>query len=255
MLKRPTHFVIPDVHCSPDLDNERLTALGQLIAEIRPDVLICLGDFGDFASLSSYDKGKKTFEGRRYKKDVESVRDGMNMLMKPIRKCTSYKPVQIFTLGNHENRINRAIDDDSKLDGTIGIEDLQLEKFGWNVYPFLKPAFLDGIAYSHYFASGINGKAISGDKLGHTLCSKLHQSAVVGHSHLWAHAESLKIDGTRIFGLSAGCFVHPETMENWSDAMRHLWWRGVVVLKEIDGRGFYDAIEAITMRKILRDYN
>ena len=40
------------------------------IFEEKPDVVVCLGDWFDMASLSSHDKGKKSFEGRRYKQDV-----------------------------------------------------------------------------------------------------------------------------------------------------------------------------------------
>ena len=35
-----------------------------------------------------------------------------------------YKPKMILTLGNHENRINRVIENDPKLDGTLSIDDL-----------------------------------------------------------------------------------------------------------------------------------
>ena len=33
-----------------------------------------------------------------------------------------------------------------------------------------------------------------------------------------------------------------------------MWWRGVVILEDIDGAGYYDAIRTVTQRKLLRDY-
>jgi hypothetical protein len=60
-----THLVIPDQHAHPDFHNKRADWLGQLIKELRPDVVINIGDAADMPSLSSYDKGTKGFQGRK----------------------------------------------------------------------------------------------------------------------------------------------------------------------------------------------
>ena len=65
----PKLLIIPDAHAEPNYDNDRFTWLGSLIFEKKPDVVVCLGDWFDMASLSSHDKGKKSFEGRRYKQE------------------------------------------------------------------------------------------------------------------------------------------------------------------------------------------
>ena len=62
--------MVPKLLIIPSHDNDRFTWLGNLIFEEKPDVVVCLGDWFDMASLSSHDKGKKSFEGRRYKQDV-----------------------------------------------------------------------------------------------------------------------------------------------------------------------------------------
>ena len=56
----PKLLIIPDAHAEPNYDNDRLTWLGNLIFEEKPDVVVCLGDWFDMASLSSHDKGKKS---------------------------------------------------------------------------------------------------------------------------------------------------------------------------------------------------
>src|SRR6187431_2812527 len=61
-----THMVIPDVQSKPGVQNDHLTWIGAYAVEKKPDVIVCIGDFWDFPSLSSYDKGKLSFEGRRY---------------------------------------------------------------------------------------------------------------------------------------------------------------------------------------------
>jgi hypothetical protein len=65
-----THLIIPDPHASPDHNNDRALYLGELIMDIKPDLVLCMGDGPDMPSLSSYDKGKKSFQGRTYKADV-----------------------------------------------------------------------------------------------------------------------------------------------------------------------------------------
>lgn len=205
-------------------------------------------------SLSMYDKGKLSAEGRRYRKDIECARDAQEKLFNQIVKPRGYKPKLVMTLGNHEDRINRAAADEACLEGHLTTEDLYYEKFGWEVHPFLEVVTLDGISYSHYFASGVSGRPISGEGIGRTLCNKLHCSAVQGHSHIFDHAERSRIDKTKVFGLSVGCFVHENMVEGWNRATAHLWWRGVVLLEDLDGRGYYDSITAMTQRKLFRDY-
>ena len=41
---------------------------------------------GDMESLSSYDKGQKSFEGRRYWKDIEAGNEALDAFMAPIHK-------------------------------------------------------------------------------------------------------------------------------------------------------------------------
>jgi hypothetical protein len=214
-------------------------------------------------SLSSYDKGTKGFEGRRYKKDVEAVHDALEKLHAPIdrynnrrqkNKEKQYKPRWVMTLGNHEDRINRVTNSSAELDGTIGIFDLKYEEYGWEVHDFQVPVVIDGIAYAHYFCSGVSGRPISGEHIAASLCNKLHHSAVQGHSHLFNHAERTRPDEMKIFGMSVGCFSHPEQIEGWNRAIHYLWWRGIVILDDCDGEGYYDEIRAITLRKLMRDY-
>lgn len=259
--KLPKHLIIPDAHAHPDHDNQRFEALGRLIVDEHPDVVICIGDFADMPSLSSYDRGKKSFEGRRYSKDVEAVIDAQERLFAPIRrynrqahKNRRLAPKFKMALGNHEYRIVRASEDDPRWDGTVGIENLRYADYGWEVHRFLEPFEIDGIAYAHFFASGVAGRPISGENIGKTLCNKLHQSSVQGHSHVYDHSERTVVTGRKIFGLSCGYFGHPEMIADWNRATAQMWWNGIVVLDELDGAGYYDQLKAITQRKLVRDY-
>jgi hypothetical protein len=78
-----TIFVLPDVQAKPGNDFSFLTAIGRYIVDKKPDVVLCGGDFSDMESLSSYDVGKKSFEGRSYNKDIWAARDAMDALLMP----------------------------------------------------------------------------------------------------------------------------------------------------------------------------
>jgi len=149
----PVHLVIPDVQAKDGNDFTFLKCLGNFIVEKQPDTIICIGDFADMESLSTYDKGLKSFEGKRYTKDLFAARDAMDALLEPLfrynktakkNKHKQYKPRMVLTLGNHENRINRAINEDSKLEGLMSIDDLPYQD--WEVYPFLDVVVIDAIA-------------------------------------------------------------------------------------------------------------
>lgn len=236
------HFIIPDVQCKPGHNFDYLERIGNYIVDHQPDVLVNIGDFADMPSLSSYDIGKKSFEGRRYKADVEASHEAMGRLLKPISAYNDrqrrngkkqYKPEMVLTLGNHENRIDRVVSGDPKLDGTISVDDLDYEGYGWKVHPFLDVAVIDGIAYSHYFVSGVAGRPISSAQL--TLTKK-HMSCIAGHQQGRQVAYGYTADGRRIAAIIAGsCYEHDE---DYMGPQGNKHWRGVVVLNEVDDGEF-----------------
>ena len=116
------HLVIPDTQVKPDMPVDHLYWAGRYAAATKPDVIIHLGDHWDMPSLSSYDVGKKSFEGRRYVNDIEAGKHAMWAFMHPIldeqrrlrlNKKKTWNPRMVFLLGNHEQRIERAIETDA----------------------------------------------------------------------------------------------------------------------------------------------
>jgi hypothetical protein len=93
-----------------------------------------IGDFFDMPSLSVYDKGKLSFEGRRLAEDIEAGKEGMKKFLQPLRDYQkidpSYQPRMVFCLGNHEERLQRVPSNNSEFEGFIGYHLLELEK-GW----------------------------------------------------------------------------------------------------------------------------
>jgi hypothetical protein len=231
------HLVIPDVQAKPGHDFTFLNYIGRYICEKRPDVIVCIGDMADLPSLSSYDVGKKSFEGRRYKADIEAVHQAMEALLSPLKELNDnavknhkprYRPRMILTLGNHEIRINRVVESDPKLDGTICISDLGYEEAGWEVYDFLDVVTVDGVAYSHYFTSGVMGRPVASAR---ALVQKKHMSAVMGHVQLDQIYSEHTADGRRITGIFAGCCY--EHNEDYLGAQGNNYWRGIWMLHDV----------------------
>jgi hypothetical protein len=236
------HFIIPDVQAKPGVDFTYLKALGNYIVDKQPEVIVCIGDFADMPSLSSYDKGKKAFEGRRYNKDIEAAQEAMNALLGPLEaynyrqilnKKKQYLPRMVLTLGNHENRINRAINDDPKLDGVLSVNDLDYEAWGWEVYPFLERVVVDGVAYSHYFVTGVAGRpAVSAA----AQLNKQHMSCVAGHQQGLQIHTGYKADGTILTSIIAGsCYEHEE---DYMGPQGNHHWRGALMLNDVRDGGF-----------------
>jgi hypothetical protein len=136
-----THLVIPDSHAVPGFSNRRYDWLGHLINDIKPDVVIDIGDWFDMPSLNSYDKSaKKAYEGRKYAKDVEVGVEAQDRLLTIIRRAKRKMPRFVRCLGNHEYRIIKAIESDPVLEGTIGLSDLQSKEYLWEELPFQQPS-------------------------------------------------------------------------------------------------------------------
>ena len=234
------HLVLPDTQIKYGEDLSYLTRIGKYIVDKKPDVIIHLGDFADMSSLTSYDVGKKSFEGQRYVKDIEAAHVGMQLLLQPLidfnlkakkNKEKQYKPRLVLTLGNHEQRIERAINDDPKLEGLISYNDLPYK--AWEVYPYLKPVIINGIAYCHYFPSGVMGRPTASAYL---LVSKMHMSCVAGHQQGKQIAYGKRPDGSLITCIIAGsCYEHNET---YIDVQTNNHWRGIIMLHEVNEGSF-----------------
>lgn len=247
-------LVIPDVQAKAGVDLSHLDWIGRFIVDKRPDVLVCIGDFADMPSLSSYDKGKRSFEGRTYQSDIQSARDAMHKLLGPIQalnlrlkklKKPTYNPRMVLTLGNHEDRISRAVEDDARLFGTISLEDLQYEQFGWEVYPFLEVVNLYGVAFSHYFTSGVMGKPVNSAR---SLVKTRHMSAVMGHVQTTdIYMGDTRADGKSITGLFVGvCYLHDE---KYLGAQGNHCRRQIVMLHDVEDGQFDPAFISLSYLK------
>ena len=230
---------ISDCQVKPNTDLTYLRAIGQYIVDKKPDVIVNIGDFWDFESLSSYDKGKLSFEGRRLQDDIDIGKEGMRILLEPLRDYqalvdNSYKPRMVFCLGNHEERLKRVASNNSEFDGFIGYHLLELEK-DWETHDFLKPVNIQGINFVHYMANPMSGKPYGG--------SAANQLKNVGASFCVGHKQTLEVaiqpvlDGSMRLGIICGA-AYPFD-EGYKGYQGNNHFRGVVMLHDAKD-GFAD---------------
>lgn len=250
-----THLVIPDSHAHPNYHNKRAEWLSKLIIDIKPDVVIHIGDSADMPSLSSYDKGKRSFHGRTYRADIDSHLDFQDRLWSPLRGRKKRLPRAIFCVGNHEQRIHKALDLSPELDGTIGFQDLELGEWYDDIVPYKgsTPGIIevDGILYAHYFTSGVMGRPIGGEHPAFSLLTKQFKSCTAGHLHLSDGCVRTAGDGRKVMAAVVGCYqdYHSE----WAGEVNSLWWRGVLVKHNVDN-GVYDP-QWISIESLKRAYD
>lgn len=239
----PIHLVIPDTQVKPGVSTVHLSWIGSYIVDQfagAPLTVVHLGDHWDMSSLSSYDKGKKAMEGRRYKADIAAGNVGFDVLNVPLAQYNEGRedpwwPRRVFLLGNHENRITRAAEDNAQLDGLVTLEDLNVYDWGWEVHDYLEPVEIDGVVYAHYFYNPMTGRPYAGANLETRL-------KTVGHSFTMGHQQGLKwgiVDTVRgrHIGLVAGsCYLHDE---DYLGPQGNAQWRGIIVCHQVE-RGSYD---------------
>lgn len=231
-----------------------LSAIGQLIVDWRPDVIVHLGDHFDMQSLCNYDFPKNNrvvFDGNEVKADIASGIDAMDSLLLPmwklrakqaINKKRLYNPEMHFTLGNHEQRVDRF----HELKGLVNLtEDLQ--EFGWKVHPFLKPVEIEGVHFVHYAYNAMSGKPIGGTA--EFRLNKLKHSFVQGHEQTFKYAQEYLNDGRKISALVGGsCYLHDEGYKGFQ-GNNH--FRGCFKLHNVHD-GMYD-LEQVSVERLLND--
>ncbi len=249
-----THLIIPDGHAHPKFNNERADYLGKLILDLKPDVVVNLGDMFDMPSMAPYDKGKKSFQGRSYNKDLEAGLDFDERIWAPIRKAKKRRPYSFFLEGNHEFRLKKLLEIQPELEGTVSFKDFDLDRNYDQVieYEGNTPGIVtvDGINYSHYFVSGVMGRPIGGEHPAYSLITKEFTSCTCGHIHVGDYSIRTTANGRKLHGLVAG--VYQDYNSDWAGEVNKLWWRGVAIKRNVED-GNYD-LQMVSIDSLRKEY-
>ena len=139
---------LPDAHLDP-FDDElhpAYLAARSYCFDTEPDILVWMGDTGEFASLSNWNKKKPRFaEGRRYRDDYEIVKDELYLFANRLPKAKKF-----YIIGNHDQRAQWYVDKNPEMEEHIDlINDLQLEEMGYTVVPYNEALQIGQLWWAH----------------------------------------------------------------------------------------------------------
>lgn len=246
--RNPMIFVIGDTQCKQGIDLDYMHYIGHYIKLTQPDIIVHLGDHYDMASLSSYDKGSLSAEGRRIRDDLDAGDEGLCILQHYIDDVPEYNPRKVVTLGNHEDRIDRYVEVHPEFKDFMGTDKLAFADLGWEVYPFLKPVEICGIHFVHYLANTMTGKPLGGSAMNRL--KTVGESFVMGHQQVFEYAERpLQLSGRKQLGIIVGAaYEHDEAYKGYQ-GNHH--FRGCVELYDCaDGYGLHRNVSLQYMKEL-----
>lgn len=245
-------LVIPDPQVEPGQNLDHHEAAGNWVKVNKPDIIVHLGDHFDFPSLSGFDKGKKSFEGRRIKADIRAGIEAFDRFFKPFKK-TRAEIETYFIRGNHEYRLDRLLENMAELDEMISPGDLRLEEYWDHVVEYKKYITIEGIDFTHHFTHGVMDKVISGATpalMANNILNKKKVSGIQGHCPVWGHANTT-IRGKKRIALVAGCFF-ANNSGYMSQSGNEDYWRGLTVLHDVED-GEFD-VEQVSFKRLMKNY-
>lgn len=255
--------VIGDSHARRGISQRRFDWLGELLLDLKPDVVVDMGDWTDMPSLSSYDGSRLTgdvrpkakFHGRNYKEDINAGIEAREKVQEKFNRAGRKRPHRVSLGGNHDDdRIKRALDFVPELVGTISVDDHLRKEYGWEHVPFLEPFQCGGFTFQHYFESGLMGKAIGGEYPATSHLKKQFGSCVAGHSHLFDESHRKTANRGRVQAFVAGCYLDPLQVEDYAGNANWMWDRGILVMKDVQKGFCHGGFQWISVEAVQRAY-
>jgi hypothetical protein len=244
---RPKILLLPDTQVEAGVPLGHFKAAGRYAAAKEVDAVVHIGDWGNFTSLSTYENALGR-EGLRLNDDIAACEEAAELFAEGLG---GYDPqLQILTLGNHEERLNRYVGEHPELKGTLSLPNFA--RWGWTVYPFLQPVCINGVYFAHYFtrtAKGWAGK--NPHPNAQTMTRREMVSCVAGHTPgLDTYIHPAGGGAGLIRGTIAGSFYQHD--EAYQGPQGNRYWRGCLMLHEV-ADGYYNLME-VSMSYLLSNY-
>ena len=199
MIKK--HLIISDTH-APYENKRAVAAACEYALEYKPDVIVHIGDVGDYKSISHWMKNKRLeLAGLTIQDDLDAACN----LLKNIGS-TAPDAEKIVLLGNHDNWVYDYVNEHPELEGTLSVS-RSYNSVGWKVIPWNelyrvgKLYLTHGLYTNKYHA--------------HSTVHALSVSCCYGHSHdFQVYTESF-LDGEKM-AMSLGCMcdMNPGYLHN-----------------------------------------
>jgi hypothetical protein len=138
----------------------------------------------------------------------------------------------VLLRGNHEDRITRYLELHPNMRGFL--DESQLLSPGWEVHPFLRPVYIDGIGYAHFWQNPMTGKPLGG--MAATRLKTVGHSFTMGHQQVLDYALRFVAGQSQHALIAGACYLHNEDYKGYQG---NAHWRGIVVCHQVEN-GSYD---------------
>lgn len=190
-LKRVLH--IPDTHC-PNHDKAAYGLMLQVAKDLKPDLVVYLGDFFDCEGTASH---KKTNPLRDPGLLKDELKEGRELLSETEEACKAKK--YIFMQGNHEWRIERYIAENApRLGGLYSSREILCIPTDYGYFPYGQENYyrIGRLTVTHGYLAGENPAA--------STVKKFRSSVLMGHVHKIQEYHISNIHGEDWVGLCPG---------------------------------------------------
>ena len=230
-LKRA--IVTPDKHF-PFHDTKAISVVCKAIEKIKPDIYVDLGDTGEWESVSHWQWRKKKRPPLEYQlpfvdKEIEQVNAGMDLIDASLDKAGTKE--RHITEGNHDDWLNRFVDENPYLKGYLFKDAVRLKQRGYKFHPIGKMLKIGHLYFyhGHHFA-GINHTR------NHLL--RLGCNVMYGHHHDFQQSSVTHMDGPKS-AWSIGCLKDMSAEANvWLGNRQHNWQLGFAIVNFYDKGNF-----------------
>lgn len=200
-------LVIPDTHAPFHSEKAWQVALAAA-GELKPHVIVVIGDFVDCYSISRYPKSaaRKT-----------SLKAELDVARPMLRELAKLAPRHIYCEGNHEWRLERFVNERApELFGLIGIREFLLDPTDcWSWVPYQSWTSIGKMSFSHDVGrSGVNAGRQTLQEFGGNICFGhcLPLTYDVATPNGWVNLATLSI-GDIVYAYQDGAIVETVVQE------------------------------------------
>lgn len=245
-------LAIGDCHDGLDIpDKTRFHAMGRYAANHSVDHIVQIGDFTSMDSMSSHEPNW-TIKGQSkpsFKDEVASFSDALAAFDEGLG---GYQTTKHVTLGNHEDRIARFVNNNPELAEFVYEKIYELlGDFGWSYSPFGEFYFIGDVGFTHVPLNQM-GKPYGGAHSENAIARDSLHDIVYGHTHKRVAKTFPKIGHDLITVVNLGCALPEGHIEDYAKHSVTGWSYGVYDLTIRDGK--IKEHSWIPMDTLLRDY-
>lgn len=236
----PTGLLIGDAHAYPGTSNDRFLWAGRCAADLGVQFVWSAGDWFDMPSLFGVEKSRlrpAVVAGHTYDRDLEAGVEALDLFNTGLEGFETKKHA---SLGNHEQRIERAVEADPSMEGSMSYDDLCMAEYGWRTYEYLEPAIIHGCVFSHAFKAPGAKNPIGGKTADRRILAEFQspRSRFRGHDHRFSLLEmGNAFDGGLTTSVSVGCYFDTRgAAHRWAGYDVESWRSGLLWVDVYQGR-------------------